>query len=59
MREGRLGDGGGEGPRKARRGLKRGESVDVEDPTDEMEDTERVGQFMVGLGFILYGLSGI
>ena len=59
MREGKLGDGGGDGPRNARRGLRCGESVDVEEPMDEMEDTERVGDFMFGLGFILYGLSGI
>ena len=59
MREGRLGEGGGEGPRKARRGLRRGESDDVEEPMDEMEETERVGDFIVGFGFILYGLSGI
>ena len=59
MSDGRPGEGGGDGPRKARLGLRRGESVDVEEPMDEMDETERVGDFMAGLGFILCGLSGI
>lgn len=51
MRDGRLGDGGGEGPSAPRRGLNRGDSEEVDDPTDVMEDTERVGDLI--RGFIL------
>ena len=60
--EGRLGEGGGEEPRKARRGLRRGERrVDVEEPMVVTEDTERFGDLMMGLGlgFMVSGLGGI
>lgn len=51
MSDGRLGDGGGDGPSKPRRGLNRGDSEEVDVPIDVIEDTERVGDLIKG--FIL------
>lgn len=51
MREGRPGDGGGEIPNLLRRGLNPGDNVDVDKPTDVIDETERVGDFSEGLIF--------
>jgi len=48
MSDGRPGDGGGDCS-KPRRGLNRGERVDVDEPTDAIEDTERFGDLIKGL----------